>query len=673
MSNPLQRVSILGKLGLLSAAFLMPLAWLLWQLIHGMNYEIEFARKELVGLRYVKPLAKLITHLPTGSGGNIGEAAPLLRLIEEGTRELQEELGLTTEELKKRERTALDPISMVKRWGELEKKSSRSEVQKEVAQLGRDLRSLVSHVGQTSHLVVDPAPDSFHLAAALLHEIPLTMERFATISREAEEIFERKTLSAEDKVRLGVHGLLLREAHLDQVREELGAALTEDPNSLGISPSLQERIPPLLTEYASAVGAMVIRTRMLAMKGTIDKASEDEFRGALKRAQDAASSLWTAVAEELEILLTTRLNESTERRNSNIIITLASLGLALAIVLLITGEIRRSLIHASDFVKVVASGDLTGTLDVQSKDEIGQIGDAINEMVRRLERNIETIRTHSFDLSASSSSLKDVSSLVSVNSEETSHRAKAVSAAADKVSTSLNEVADSAEELTNGILDIAKNASEANRVATTAASAADRTNATVLKLSSSSTEIGAVVDLITSVAGQTNLLALNATIEAARAGEAGKGFAVVANEVKELAKQTASATEEIRTKIAAIQNDSAEAVAAIREITSVIAQINEIQTFIGASVEQQAVTTRQISTTAQGAAIGSKEIVNTIEEVAVAAKQTEEGAASTEGAAHALAKLSAELGLIVDQFKTRGNLSESIAKNWSHTRSSLYQ
>lgn len=672
MSNPLKRVSILGKLALLSAAFLMPLVWLLWQLVQGMNYEIEFAKKELNGLNYIKPVAKLINYLPTGNGETAREATLLLNEIEEGTRRLQDELALTAEDLKKRDRSAVDPSSMVERWNELAKKTSRGEVQKEGAQLGRDLRGLISHVGQTSHLIVDPAPDSFHLAAALLHEIPLTVERFATISREVEEIFARKTISSDDKIKLGVHGLLLREAHLDQVREALGAALTEDSNSLGISPSLQERIPPLLTEYASAVGAMVIRTRMLSLKATVDKAGEDEFRAALKRAQGATASLWLAVAEELEILLNTRLNDSLQRRNAHISVIFVSLGLALAIVLLITKEIRRSLIRASDFVKVVASGDLTGTLDVESKDEIGQIGDAINEMVRRLERNIQTIRTHSFDLNASSSSLKEVSSVVSLNSEETSHRAKAVSSAADKVSTSLNEVAYSAEELTNGILDIAKNASEAHRVATTAASAAERTNTTVLKLSSSSTEIGAVVDLITSVAGQTNLLALNATIEAARAGEAGKGFAVVANEVKELAKQTASATEEIRTKISAIQNDSAEAVAAIKEITSIIAHINEIQTFIGASVEQQAVTTRRISATAQGAAIGSKEIVTTIDEVAVAAKQTEEGAASTENAAHALSKLSAELGLIVDEFRTRGSISESSEQNWSHSHS-LYQ
>jgi methyl-accepting chemotaxis protein len=165
---------------------------------------------------------------------------------------------------------------------------------------------------------------------------------------------------------------------------------------------------------------------------------------------------------------------------------------------------------------------------------------------------------------------------MSSNAEETSAQSHAVSAASEQVSKSTQTVATGIEEMDASIREIAKNASDAARVATTAVKVAEATNAKIAKLGESSLEIGNVIKVITSIAQQTNLLALNATIEAARAGEAGKGFAVVANEVKELAKETAKATEEISLKIAAIQSDTQGAVEAIDQISTVINQINDI-------------------------------------------------------------------------------------------------
>ena len=186
-------------------------------------------------------------------------------------------------------------------------------------------------------------------------------------------------------------------------------------------------------------------------------------------------------------------------------------------------------------------------------------------------------------------------------------------------------------------------------MATQAVKVASDTNKTVAKLGESSIEIGKVIKVITSIAQQTNLLALNATIEAARAGEAGKGFAVVANEVKELAKQTATATEDISGKIEAIQNDTKAAVAAIDQIGRIINQINDIQNTIATAVEEQTATTNEIARNASEAAKGSTEISKNITNVSEAAKNTTQGANNTLTAATELAKLAAELKRVVQQ------------------------
>jgi methyl-accepting chemotaxis protein len=210
------------------------------------------------------------------------------------------------------------------------------------------------------------------------------------------------------------------------------------------------------------------------------------------------------------------------------------------------------------------------------------------------------------------------------------------------------------------IKEIAKNASEAARVAAQAVRVTQDTNSTITKLGESSAEIGNVIKVITSIAEQTNLLALNATIEAARAGEAGKGFAVVANEVKELAKQTAKATEEIGQKIGAIQSDTKEAVGAIEQISTIITQINDIQSTIASAVEEQSVTMNEVGRNVTEAARGSSEIAQNITGVAQAAQNTTSGASDTQSAASELSRMAAELRQLIGQFQYEGRTDGAV-------------
>jgi methyl-accepting chemotaxis protein len=293
----------------------------------------------------------------------------------------------------------------------------------------------------------------------------------------------------------------------------------------------------------------------------------------------------------------------------------------------------------------IASGDRTVALAAVA--DISERKLMENATLRLLNGIIANIQA----LASASEELTSVSQQMASSSEETRAQASVVAGAADKVSNNAQNVSKSVEDLGSSIREIAKSAHEAAKVATTGVEVATTTTTTVARLGESSAEIGKVLKVITSIAQQTNLLALNATIEAARAGEAGKGFAVVANEVKELAKETAKATEDIGQKIDAIRQVTQGAVEAIAQISKIIVRINDYQTAIAGAVEEQSATAREIGLSGADAARGSAEIARNITSVAQASQNAAEGAGNTQRASGELARMAAELQRLVEQFK----------------------
>ncbi|MBT3511433.1 MAG: HAMP domain-containing protein [Nitrospina sp.] len=314
-------------------------------------------------------------------------------------------------------------------------------------------------------------------------------------------------------------------------------------------------------------------------------------------------------------------------------------------------ELQDNVDSILEVVTAAAQGDLTKTISVRGDDAIGRMGEGLDAFLQDLRKSISEISKTAQLLGDASGELASVSQQMAGNAEETSAQANVVSAASEEISRNVQTVATGSEEMSASIKEISHNAHEAARVAASAVEVAGTTNETVGKLGESSAEIGEVIKVINSIAEQTNLLALNATIEAARAGEAGKGFAVVANEVKELANQTAKATEEISTKIQAIQGDTKGSVEAIGEISVIINQINDISNTIASAVEEQTATTAEIGRNVNEAAKGSSEINQNILGVAQAADNTSQGVSQTQKASEQLSVMANDLKNLVGQFK----------------------
>lgn len=307
-------------------------------------------------------------------------------------------------------------------------------------------------------------------------------------------------------------------------------------------------------------------------------------------------------------------------------------------------------------------GDLTQRIEISAEDEVGDLGRWMNSFIAHLDGMIANVHGVSTSLNSAAGGLTTSSQSLSAGTEQVSQQAQSIAGSATQMTQNMQILSSAIEEMSISISEVSRKAGEAASVATDANGMAGQTNELVRTLGENARDIGNVIETISSIAAQTNLLALNAAIEAAGAGEAGKGFAVVASEVKELARQSAESSEEIKSKILAIQESTAQTVDAIGKIVGVITQVSDISTSIASSVEEQSISAREISSNVSQATSAANEVASNISGISESARTGAEDATQTSRLAGELETLARDLAAIVNKFKFTARMAQNMEK-----------
>lgn len=435
------------------------------------------------------------------------------------------------------------------------------------------------------------------------------------------------------------------EAHLDGARSTIEQI---------DSPALAETQQHFLDEWAAYDAAIRGDVLPLLEQGDVAGAGKAMFDGSDAHFDAANVAMEDLTTRSIEVASDARRSAHDQflsTRKRLVMVAFVVAGLSVAAAMFIAREISRPIRASVDALSRAAEGDLTQRVAITSRDELGRLGEALNRTVQATSDSVRRVRDSSKHLVDVSHRLSGLSVQLTASADQTRSRAESAGAAANQVSSNAELAAHGAEEARVAVSEIAASGAVAATSAADAVVRVRETTGVVLSLQDSSAAITEIVKVINGVADQTHLLALNASIEAARAGQAGAGFAVVAGEVKELARQTAAATDDIATRIAGIQADAGTAASAFVSITEVVDQVDRMQSTMSSAVEEHTATSAAMTSAMSEAATGSTEISRTVALVATEAAETALAAGTVRDAAGELGAVATELMEGIDYFR----------------------
>lgn len=519
MLSQLTRLSVAQKLTVICVSFSLPLSVMMYFVIGAATESIRFARLEVDGTRYLRPLSALLESLPRHSAlardqhagrqvrpqlasaqAAVTEAFAALAVTDTA---IGAQLQFTTAGLSKRHREHARAATVQAEWEKLRAATeglAPDESERQHAHLIADTRTMITHAGDTSNLLLDPDLDSFYMVDLTVGALPQMQERLARVATLGEAIVRRGAITADERSQLIVAAAFL-EVDLDRVETSASTALNEDDNFYGRSESLQKNLPALVKACSDATRSLIKLTTDLA---TAPKPAIGPADYAAATAQSSATSfaLWRGAIGELDVLLAARIDAFQHSRTQTILWSI----LAIAGSLTVTWVVARSLHNSLARV-------------------IGQLGAFSNEL-----------KSAAFQVSKSGQSLAEGTSKQAASLEETS--------------ASLVELSSRTKRTAAGATQAKDLSSQTRAAADSGTNDMNQMKAAMDSIKASSSEIAKIVKIIDEIAFQTNVLALNAAVEAARAGEAGSGFAVVADEVRSLAQRSAQSARETAAKIA---------------------------------------------------------------------------------------------------------------------------
>jgi Methyl-accepting chemotaxis protein (MCP) signalling domain len=567
MRSWLNRKKISARLLMISAAFALPIAVMGYLITSRINEDIEFNSLERDGNAYQRPLVSLLQLIPehrslafrliageTRVKGEVEakqtEITGAFDALQAVNMVLGARLQFTEAGLAKREREHVHPDAVRREW--LELVSTLGSMQKEPfnvrhAHLVGDIRTMITHAGDTSNLILDPDLDTYYLMDITLLALPQTQDRVARMMAYGEDALRRPELGEPQRVQLAVYAAALKESDADRLAADVQTALNEDENFLGVSRSLQNNLPHAARTYADAAEGLVALATAIA-SGTRTDVTPEEFVATGAAARNATFAFSKTAAAELDAMLDTRVNHHKRGRMIALGLTATTLALTALIVLVITRSITWPL-------KQISHSLAAGAAQVASAaEQMASSSDALSQGATRQAASLEE----------TSASMEEMASMTGQNAKN-SQAAAGLMAEVDR------------------------------RVHESNAALGDMV-ASMASIQESSRHVAKIIKTIEEIALQTNILALNASVEAARAGEAGMGFAVVADEVRTLAHRSAQAAKDTASLIQASIEKAQSGNQKVQQVAAFFSGITESVVKVKELVDDVSVASRQQTT-----------------------------------------------------------------------------